>query len=334
MPESTTPVAGVESDTPKGPLSDRELGSQFMQALFGAPAEADTETDAPETDTEAGVTAEDEVEPEEVEASAETEPEAEETQEPETTDETPQPRKLRVKIADDVEEEVTEEELVKGYQRQSDYTRKTQALAEERKRFESEELAKVREERQKYAAYLAQLEEALKPVAPDWDKIKAENPDGFPHLYAEYQIQERNHAIAKAEREKAEAQVQRDHADARAKLLQAEATKLVEKVPELKEPTTAKALGDYLLELGFTPEEIAGTARHELLVMAHKARLYDEAKKVKPKIQEKVEQKIKPAKPGVPNSTKPKTTELERDVNRLRKTGDVRDLGRVLSKIL
>jgi hypothetical protein len=331
MPDQNTPT--VESDTPRGPLTnDREVESILTQFLFPEKSDTNKEVEAAPEPAAEDIAA-DEEQPEVEAEAAETE-ETEEVQEEATAaDEPPQPRKLRVKISEDAEEEVTEEELVKGYQRQSDYTRKTMQLAEERKRFEAEELRAVREERQKYATYLQQLEEALKPPTVDWEAVKRDNPEGFPALFSEYQLQERNHAIAKAERDKAEAQVQKDRADARVKLLQATADKLIEQVPELKEEPTAKALGKYLTEQGFTPAEIANTDRHELLVMAYKAFRYDEMKAKQPKIEQKVEQKIKPAKPGVPQSTKPKLTEFERDRARLKKTGSVDALADVLNGV-
>ena len=329
----TTPQAPV-SDTPRGPLtSDREI-SQHLNALLFPSEPEDTNTSVePATEPEAEAIAESEEQPSEIEAHAETEEVESDESEDAIADEPPQPRKLRVKI-EDAEEEVTEEELVKGYQRQSDYTRKTQALAEERKRFEAEELAKVREERQRLAALLPAVEEILKPQTPDWEAIQKERPDEFPALFAQHQLAERQYEAVKAERARVEAQAQKDRADALAKLLETERQRLYEKVPELKDAPNAKALGEYLKGQGFTEEEIAGTTRHELLVMARKAQLYDEAQKVKPKIEQKVESKIKPAKPGASSSTKPKVTDFDRSVSRLRKTGDVNALAEVLNKVL
>lgn len=51
-------------------------------------------------------------------------------------------RKYRVKV-DKEELEVDEDELIKGYSRQADYTRKSQTLAEERKALEAQRAAKV-----------------------------------------------------------------------------------------------------------------------------------------------------------------------------------------------
>ena len=256
-----------------------------------------------------------------------------ETLEEPETEEPRQPRRIRVKLQD-TEEEVTEEELVKGYQRQSDYSRKAKALADERRKFEAEELVKVREERQRYAAALAELETALKPATPDWEKIQQEAPEQFPALFAKHQIEEKNYLLAQAERQKADLQVQRDRAEQRAKLQLEEKARLLEKMPEFEKPDVRETLGKYLKEQGFTDEEIAGTDRHELFVMARKAQLYDEAMKKKPEIKQKVESKIRPAKPGASASVRPAKTQIERDVKRLEKSGTVEDFAKVFEHML
>lgn len=91
-----------------------------------------------------------ESEPEEVEASEETQEEVEE------------PPRYRVKVGSE-ELEVDLDELIKGYSRTSDYTKKTQTLAEQRKAIEAEkarieEAAKLRDQ---YAQRLGLVEQML-----------------------------------------------------------------------------------------------------------------------------------------------------------------------------
>lgn len=61
-----------------------------------------------------------------------------EKSEEESEEETEEEPKYKVKV-DGQEVEVTQEELLRGYMRQSDYTRKTQALANERQRYEQQQ---------------------------------------------------------------------------------------------------------------------------------------------------------------------------------------------------
>ena len=106
-------------------------------------------TDTPETEPENEDEGAEESIQEDTEDAADDQPEEsdEEGDEPkseeEEPDETPKPdRKIAVTIkgddGEDTTTEVSEEELVKGYTRQADYTRKTQELAEVRKTAEAE----------------------------------------------------------------------------------------------------------------------------------------------------------------------------------------------------
>lgn len=70
-----------------------------------------------------------------------------------------------VKIGD---KEYTQDELEKGFMRQNDYTKKTQALSEDRKAFESEVHAKTQELENVYAERKAHLESLEQQVLPDY----------------------------------------------------------------------------------------------------------------------------------------------------------------------
>ena len=77
-------------------------------------------------------------EPQQHDESHDSEYEAEEAEASEESYEEPQQTpKYRVKV-DNEELEVDVDELIKGYSRTSDYTKKTQALAEQRKQIEAE----------------------------------------------------------------------------------------------------------------------------------------------------------------------------------------------------
>ena len=70
------------------------------------------------------------------------------------------------------------EELKSGYSRQSDYTKKAQALADERKNFEQDRDA-VLLERQQYSQLLGALQQQLVSLdepAPDFDRLYDEDP--------------------------------------------------------------------------------------------------------------------------------------------------------------
>jgi hypothetical protein len=103
--------------------------------------------------------------------------EGEESDGDEETEQQEQPSKFTVKV-DGKEVEVSLEELQKGYSRTEDYTRKTQALAQERKAAQAE-LESVRTERAQYSQLLtalqAQLQDAQQPNV-DMDRLYNEDP--------------------------------------------------------------------------------------------------------------------------------------------------------------
>jgi hypothetical protein len=119
MSENITPT-GNES------LTVDQAASGFLSMMDAAEASQEQTTEQPEQAMEAQAE-------EEYEESYESDDSEEQEQEQE------QPR-YRVKV-EGQEYEVTQDELVKGYQREADYTKKTQKLAELRKAAETDIIA-------------------------------------------------------------------------------------------------------------------------------------------------------------------------------------------------
>jgi len=90
---------------------------------------------------------------------ADDESDDEESDEDEDEGQDPVEQKFTVKI-DGKDTEVSLEDLTNGYSRTADYTRKTQALAQERKEAQAE-FDIVRQERQQYAQLLGALQQQL-----------------------------------------------------------------------------------------------------------------------------------------------------------------------------
>lgn len=92
-------------------------------------------------------------------------------------DEDSQPESFTVKVAGE-EISVDLDELKNGYSRTADYTKKSQALAEERKQFSHDRDA-VLLERQQYSQLLGALQQQLTAFdepAPDFDRLYDEDP--------------------------------------------------------------------------------------------------------------------------------------------------------------
>lgn len=253
---------------------------------------------------------------------------------------TPAPQSYTVKI-DGKDETVTLDELLKGYSRTADYTRKTQELAAKRKQFEESELPAVQRERQEYATRLIQLEQAIQavtPQEPDWDTLRRQDPAAFAETWAAWQQHKERLARIAAERQKAEERVRQDQQQKHQAYLTAQRDALLEALPEWKDPEKAKAEKAELIayaknDLGFTDQEVQQVYDHRLLLMLRKAMLYDKAQKAKPVVQQKIE-KVRAATPGSPKANQPKVSETTRRKQRLAKTGSVIDAAAVLETLL
>lgn len=317
-------------------------GSLQSAALaFEGLLSAEEDTPPPETLPDSARKAEPDPETDDEESEVEDEsPESEEVDEAETADdadepedteeEPPEPRTHRVKV-DGEEIEVTEEELHKGYSRTADYTRKTQALAEERKTFQGEQTA-VRTERAQYAERLASLEQAIRavtPAEPDWVTLARENPTEYAAQRAAWDEHKRQLAEIASERETAEQTVQEDHQRAASEYLNAERARFLEAIPAWKDAAVAKRekgeMVAFAKGLGYTDAEISGVADHRVLLLLRKAMLHDRAEKSKPDVK-KVIEKVVVTKPGAGHAAKrPPASNFTRAKQRLAQTGSVKD---------
>lgn len=269
----------------------------------------------------------------EAEQSAEGEGEAEATaEEGEATEEQPeQPAKYTVKVGGQTLE-VTLEEALKGYQREADYTRKSMALADERKRIESE-VQTLAQERAQYAqlipALRAQLEQAA-PKEPD-ESLRLSNPIDYLLQKTEYDNWRERKAAADAEFQRVQAVQQQEMTQAQQRMLEQSAAKLAEVIPEWSDPAKGKALKEdlraYAKDLGFSDEELSQTYDWR----AVKA-LYDGmrgqqlAKRMSAATPPRPAQRgPKAAAPGSASATPGRAVESTRAKQRLAQTGRVDD---------
>lgn len=298
---------------------------------------------------ESGSEAEEGDEPDAVEPDEAEEPDgADEADEPDP-DEEGEPveegevQTFKVKV-DGEEQEVTLDELLRGYSRTADYTRKTQATAEQRKALDAE-VAQTRDARSRYTQLITALEQTLEGTeAPkvDWDRLRRENPAEFAAQWAEHQQRDANLQAVRAERARLEEEVQTERQRQLTALLEDERTKLVEAIPEWKEPETAakekKALADYAKHaFGFNDQELAQVVDHRVMLLLRKAHQFDQ---MAVGSQKQLEQKKKAAKvlqPG-PRDANPRvarrTAEARKSMDRLAKTGRVQDAAAAFMDLL
>ena len=328
----TNPQAEVTQPEPQMNMFDVMFGSEESTNPEQAsePSQVQQEEVIEEAPIEAQ--AEEEVEadvPEEVEEQYEIEV-AEVAQE--TSETSPDPV-YRVKV-DGEEFEVSLDELRNGYQRQSDYTRKSQSLAEQRKAYEAN-LQAVQNERQQYSHILENVGkfqdiEVQKLNDIDWASLKDTDPMGYMEKRMELQEAREKSAQVKAEQTRIAHQSQQEHAVRMQDILQHEAGKLKEILPEYADPKSGlrDKLRDYALGLGFDQQDINNIADHRVVLVLHKAMLQDEAKNGAVK---KVSKKVpKVLKSGTPESkTQRNQRTLKGKRQRLSKTGHPRDAANV-----
>jgi hypothetical protein len=285
-----------------------------------------------------------EPESEEIE-SAEPQEEAEETsEEVEGEDEESEEQALRkqkfiVKV-DGKEIEVQKEELIRGYQREADYTRKTQKLAEERKIVESE-FQQVRGEREQYSQILGQLQQKLQqfePQQPDWNRLEVEDPTEYARQWTSHQRRQQQQYAVQMEQMRLNQLYQAESQKQIQNVLAQETVILKEKIPEWNSPEKAKAEGKALLEygqkLGFSEQELNGISDSRALLALHKAWKYDQMMSKRPEFQAKIKKAPRMASPGSSGSLSSKSSDINNAKKRLAQTGSVRDAASLFEKFI
>ena len=295
-------------------------------------AEAQPEEEQPESESEEVESAETQDETEE--SSEEVEGEEEEAEE-----EAPRDEKFVVKV-DGKEIEVPKDELIRGYQREADYTRKTQKLAEERKLVESE-FQQVRGEREQYSQILGQLQQKLQefePQEPDWNRLEVEDPTEYARQWTSHQRRQQQKFAVQAEQMRLNQLREVEMQKQINTVLAQETAILKEKIPEWTSPEKAKAEGKALLEygqqLGFSEQELNTITDSRALLALHKAWKYDQMMSKRPEFQAKIKKAPKMATPGSTGSVSSKSSDINNAKKRLAQTGSVRDAASLFEKFI
>jgi hypothetical protein len=229
-------------------------------------------------------------------------------------------------------------ELTRGYLRQADYTRKTQALAEDRRAFDGEAAA-VRQERLQYAELLPALAfqfQQQQGPEPDWARLKAEDPVGYVMQREEWRDGQARMEAARAEYERIRvAEAVAAEGELHGKLRQ-EGDLLVQAMPAWRDKDRRNAdrgkVRDYGRKLGWSEAELSSVTDHRAVVVLYKAMKYDEAmqKRLQP---EPPRIGLPAARPG--SQPLPRHTgELMRAKHRLAKSNSLRDARAVIEKLL
>jgi len=243
-------------------------------------------------------------------------------------------------------EEKTVEELKSGYLRQQDYTRKTQALSEEKKAF-SEVTAAVLQERAQYAEALPMLAQQIQQSVeqePDWDTLY----DTDPALAAKAERQWRKQLEQKqqqlqavhAEQQRMQQLEQQRAAQMQSRFVEEQRQILPDVIPEWRDAKVAAQeageIRDFLLQSGFKEADIDGMNSAVVVKMARLAMLQARGANRA----DKAKAKPKPAKGSKTmragsRGTQPRPKNVVREAQqRLRQTGRVNDAAAAIKALL
>ena len=233
------------------------------------------------------------------------------------------------------EVDVSADELIAGYQRQGDYTRKTQAVAEDRKAVEAErqQFATAQQElhqmRQHLAGRLQQAEEMLKVGAgepePNWDQLREDDPMEYMLQRDRFRDRQEQQRQITQEREALQAQQNAEAQQRWQQHLQNEGAALLERIPEWKDDNVAQqekaAVITYAQRAGFTEQELAQASDSRAIAIMRKAMLFDALQDATPRAKAKTKKAPKMVRAGKPKSKAEKSSRRRADkLNRISKT--------------
>ncbi len=315
------------ANTPEG-LGIDAAAAQFANILSGdEPKNEESGEAQPTEEVESEGEVEQEAAPEEVE----------EVEEGTEEDEPAQPKTFKVKV-DGEEVEVTEDDLLNGYSRTADYTKKTQALAEQRKAFEAEQQA-VLEERAKYAQVLSALQAQLQTATAqeqDWDALYDQDPIEASKLERKWRAYKEQQAAVRAEQERVAEQEKGEQIKRMRSHLQNEMAKVIEAIPEWKDEAKAKegraALVQYGKSIGFSDEELSAVYDSRMVKVLKDAAAYRALQEKKTTLQPTKGQ-VKTSTPSAATS-KPAPSAVTKAKQRLAKTGRVEDAAAIFKGLI
>ena len=249
-------------------------------------------------------------------------------------------------VVDGQEQEVTLDELTKGYSRQSDYTRKTEKLSQDRKSVEElkneytrqNEEAKIK--RDQYEQQLHVLSQHLQTSedSVDLDQLYRDDPAEYVRAKAE---QDRRKELLQAsikEQERIRSEKQEEQSKNYNVYLEQQKILLAEKLPiyadKEKGREFVKNLTNYAKDIGFTDQEINMLVDHRSVIMLANAYRYDKLKKanLKNKKVTKVS-KVVSSSSGKIQDDNEVAKRLKSKKANLRKTGKVNDAVSVLQEL-
>ena len=249
-----------------------------------------------------------------------------------------QPQTFTVKV-DGQEVEVTQDELINGYSRQQDYTRKTQELSQQRKTIEQQQ-AELAQRDAIYSQLLPKMEAQLKGELanePDWNTLYEDDPVGYVREKQLWDEKKEKLSAVSAEQQRLQQEALVKQQTQIQQFVEYGNQKLLEIIPEWQNQEVAlkekAAISEYAVNtLGYTPEEIQQVYDYRALLGLRNAWLNSktvEATKKKPT--QKAPARV--ARPGTTNRPK-SAAPVKKAKQRLAKSGRVQDAAKVFEQLI
>jgi hypothetical protein len=317
--------------------------SDATSAIEGMLSASEDSNEQPETveNTEVEEVEEFEEEVEEEAEEAEDDTEEDDDSEYEDEEEVEEEQTFTVKAAGE-EKQVTLDELKKSYQLGSDYTKKTQEIAEQRKVIETEAKAiiEARQVRDEYSQKLQAVQQFLvgsNDSREDLAAMKENDPIGYAVKVAEMTEKKEQLQLVQAEQQRIAQQQQADRLAQMQRIVEQESQKLAQSLPEFSDKVKGEQIRNdirsYGKSVGFTDEELSQVYDSRQVLTIHKAMMYDKLVKSKPGMKKKVSNAPKMVKSGakVKQSVTDKT---KKQMQRLQQTGSARDAAALFENLL
>jgi len=316
--------------------------------VFAEMLDAEESNDKPEVENEEVATEaveetdEEALEEEVEEESEEDEPEATEEEDEDSEEdevEVEEHKTYRVKAGGE-EKDVTLEELVSGYQKGDDYTKKSQTLAEQRKTMEVEAKAiqEAQHLREEYQARLGQVSQILQQNDVDYsdlEQLKENDPIAYAVKVAEKTENTKKMQVIQQEQARLAQESNQYRANQQAQFVAEQSKMLTEKVKEFSDPKKAEQIKNDIRSfgksVGFSDEELSQVYDHRHVMILQKAMEYDKLQKANPGINKKLSKAPKMSKKG---NKVAKTDVYTKQKKRLKSSGSLDDATSVFTNFI
>ena len=245
-----------------------------------------------------------------------------------------------------VKQQVTLDELTKGYSRESDYTRKTMDLSDQRKEVESmqenlkKELDAVKSSRDQYEVQIGELTKNLNQEEDiDWDTLYNSDPAQYVRKKAEQDKRKEALLIAQQEQQRINQEKRAEQEKVYQDYIAKERKLLADKLPIYADKDKGKdyveKLKNFALESGYSQKELDMMVDHRAVLMLDKAFRYNQLQKTKLD-KNKVNKPPRIVRSNASNVSEESDVKQRHDrrMNKLKKSGSVRDAQSVLKDLI